>query len=193
MSQNPETPQVLASETIWRGRIFDVTRDEVREADAIYTREVVAHPGGAAAVALFDDDTVALVRQYRHPPRRYVLELPAGRLEEGEPPAVCAARELEEEIGVRAGRLEKLSEFFTTPGFCAEKLWVYLATDLTAVPQRLEADEFVEVVRLPLREALAMCQDGTIEDAKTIIGLMLAAQRARLSESSPQRTQRTQS
>jgi ADP-ribose pyrophosphatase len=88
---------------------------------------------------------------------------------------MCAARELEEEIGVRAGRLEKLSEFFTTPGFCAEKLWIYLATELTEAKQNLEGDELVEVVRVPLAEALQMCADGTIEDAKTIIGLLLAA------------------
>ena len=170
-------PETLSQQEIFRGRIFAVTLDEVREDGLTYQREVVQHPGGAGVVALFDDGTVALVRQYRHPTGRYVLELPAGRLETGEPPEQCAARELAEEVGVRAGRLEKLAEFFTTPGFCAEKLWVYLATDLTEVGQNLEDDELVEVVRLPLAEALAMCKNGAVEDAKTIIGLMLAAQR----------------
>jgi ADP-ribose pyrophosphatase len=167
----------LAQEEIFRGRIFAVTLDEVREDGVTYQREVVQHPGGAGVVALFDDGTVALARQYRHPTGRYLLELPAGRLEPGEPPEQCAARELEEEIGVRAGRIVKLSEFYTTPGFCAEKLWVYLATELTQVGQSLEDDELVEVVRLPLKEALRMCATGAIEDAKTIIGLTLAAQR----------------
>ena len=170
-------PETLSQQEIFRGRIFAVTLDEVREDGLTYQREVVQHPGGAGVVALFDDNTVALVRQYRHPTGHYVLELPAGRLEPNEPPEQCAARELIEEVGVRAGRLEKLAEFFTTPGFCAEKLYVYLATDLTEVGQNLEADELVEVVRLPLAEALKMCGSGAIEDAKTIIGLTLAAQK----------------
>ena len=171
-------PETLSRQEIFRGRIFGVTLDEVREEGLTYPREVVQHPGGAGVVALFADGTIALVRQYRHPTGLYLLELPAGRLEPGEPPEKCAARELQEEIGVRAGRLEKLTEFFTTPGFCAEKLWVYLATDLTEVGQNLEADELVEVVRLPLAEALQMCGSGAIEDAKTIIGLMLTAQKS---------------
>jgi ADP-ribose pyrophosphatase len=170
-------PEMLSQQEIFRGRIFGVTLDEVREDGLVYRREVVQHPGGAGVVALFDDGTVALVKQYRHPTGRYLLELPAGRLEPNEPPEQCAARELEEEVGARAGRIEKLAEFFTTPGFCAEKLYVYLATGLTEVRQNLEDEELVEVLRVPFREALAMCANGAIEDAKTIIGLMLAAQR----------------
>nr|MBA2734463.1 NUDIX hydrolase [Acidobacteriota bacterium] len=138
---------------------------------------VVHHPGGAGVVAVFDDGTIPLVRQYRHPTMRYVLELPAGRLDPPERPEECAARELEEEIGVRAGCLEKLAEFFSTPGFCEEKLWVYLATDLTETTQNLEADEMLEIVRVPFSRAFEMIADGEIEDAKTIIGLMMAAPR----------------
>lgn len=174
---NVNEPEVLASEEIFSGRIFDVTVDTVREAGQTYTREVVRHPGGAGIVAAFDDGTIALVRQYRHPTVRYVLELPAGRLNELERPEDCAARELEEEIGVVAGRIEKLTEFFTTPGFCEEKLWLYLATGLTETAQRLEADELLQIVRVPLERALEMIADGEIEDAKTIIGIMLAAPR----------------
>jgi len=172
-----DEPEVIASEEIYRGRIFDVTIDTVREAGQTYTRDVVHHPGGAGIVAAFDDGTIALVRQYRHPTVRYVLELPAGRLNDGERPEDCAARELEEEIGVTAGSIEKLSEFFTTPGFCEEKLWLYLATDLTETKQRLEADELLQIVRVSLERALEMIADGEIEDAKTIIGVMLAAPR----------------
>ncbi len=176
-TSNKVTPEVLASERIYRGRIFEVAVDTIREGDKTYTREIVRHDGGASVVALFDDDTVALVRQYRHPARRYLLELPAGKLESGERPEVCAARELEEELGVTAKRLELLSEFFPTPGFCGEKLWVYLATDLTATAQQLEDDEIVEVVRLPFDRALEMIATREIEDAKTIIGLLLVSSR----------------
>jgi ADP-ribose pyrophosphatase len=176
----PETtdaPEVLATEEIYHGRIIDVSLYTVREGAKTYQREVMHHPGGASTVAVFDDGTIALVRQYRHPTVRYVLELPAGRLEAPERPEECAARELEEEIGVRAGRMEKLAEFFTTPGFCEEKLWIYLATELTETEQSLEDDELVEVVRLSFPRALEMITSGEIEDAKTIIGLMLAAER----------------
>jgi len=172
-----EAPEVLDTEEVYHGRVIDVSIYTVRERDKTYKREVVHHPGGAGVVAVFDDGTIALVRQYRQPPVRYVLELPAGRLSPPERPEECAARELEEEIGVRAGRLEKLTEFFTTPGFCEEKLWVYLATDLTETSQNLEEDEFVEIVRVSLPQAFEMIADGEIEDAKTIIGLMLAAPR----------------
>ena len=168
-------PEVLGSEEIYRGRIFDVVLDTVREDGKTYVREVVRHPGGASVVAVFEDLSVALVRQYRHPSARYMLELPAGRLEAGEPPEACAARELTEEVGVVAKRLERLSEFYPTPGFCGEKLWVFLATELTEAAQHLEDDELVEVVRLPLVRALEMISTREIEDAKTIIGLLLAA------------------
>jgi ADP-ribose pyrophosphatase len=175
-SQKPQ-PEVIGSETIHRGRIVSLTIDTVRESETTYVREVVRHNGGAAVVAYFDDGTVALVSQYRHPAVRYVLELPAGKLEESERPEICAARELEEELGVVAGKMEQLSEFFTTPGFCTEKLWVFLATDLTETERRCEEDEIIEVVRVPLLRALEMISTREIEDAKTIVGLLLAAPR----------------
>jgi ADP-ribose pyrophosphatase len=176
-TSNVDAPEILDTEEVYHGRVIDVAVYTVRERDVTYKREVVHHPGGAGVVAVFDDNTIALVRQYRQPPVRYLLELPAGRLDPPERPEECAARELEEEIGVRAGRIEKLSEFFTTPGFCEEKLWVYLATDLTETKQNLEGDEMLEIVRVSFPRAFEMIVDGEIEDAKTIIGLFLAAQR----------------
>lgn len=178
MAQQTEpTPEFIDSKKVFAGRVFDVTVDTVREADRTYVREVVHHRGSAVILPAFDDGTVALVRQYRHPTVKYLLELPAGGCEDQERPEAAAARELEEELGLVAGKLEKLSEFFVSPGFCAEKMWLYLATDLKQTEQRLEADEVIEIVRVPIDRALQMITDGEIEDAKTIIGLMLAAPR----------------
>jgi len=176
-SSQKQVPQLLKSIEIFRGRIFDVTIDSVREGDKTYSREVVHHPGSAVIIPVFEDGSVALVRQYRHPAVRYLLEAPAGSLDRGERPEEGAARELEEELGFVAGRLDKLSEFFVSPGFCEEKMWVYLATEMTETKQQLEDDEIVDVLRLPFGQALEMITAGEIEDAKTIIGLMLAAPR----------------
>ncbi|MGH9971564.1 MAG: NUDIX hydrolase [Pyrinomonadaceae bacterium] len=176
-SSEKQLPQILESVEIFRGRVVDVTVDTVREGDKTYTREVVHHPGSAVIIPAFEDGTVALVRQYRHPAVRYLLEAPAGSLKRGERPEEGAARELEEELGYVANRLEKLSEFYVSPGFCEEKMWVYLAIDMTKTEQQLEADEILEVLRIPFSQALEMITAGEIEDAKTIIGLMLAAPR----------------
>ena len=175
--QDKPLPQIVGSEEMFRGRIFDVTIDTVREGDQTYQREVVHHPGSAVIVPAFEDGTVALVCQYRHPAVRYLLEVPAGTLNRGERPEEGAARELEEELGFVAGRLEKLTEFYVSPGFCEEKMWIYLATEMTETKQQLEEDEIVDVVRLPFSQALEMISGGEIQDAKTIIGLMLAAPR----------------
>jgi ADP-ribose pyrophosphatase len=180
-----QTPELLDSKEVFSGRVFEVTVDTVREGDQTYKREVVHHPGSAVILPAFDDGTISLVRQYRHPAVRYLLELPAGTLNNQERPADGAARELEEELGLVAGRMEKLCEFFVSPGFCAEKMWLYLATDLTTTAQRLDKDEMIEIVRLPIDRALQMITDGEIEDAKTIIGLMLAAPRIGLSAFAP--------
>ncbi len=174
---NRKPPKILDSKKVFAGSIFNVTVDTVQEGELVYQRDVVHHAGSAVIVPVFEDDTVALVKQYRHPAGRYLLEAPAGTLEDGEKPELGAARELEEELGVVVGRLEKLSEFFVSPGFCEEKMWVYLATELSLSAQRLDDDEILEVVRLPLSEALEMITNGEIQDAKTIIGLMLAAPR----------------
>ena len=177
MSTNRDLPNVIDSRTAFEGKVFDVTVDTIKEGELVYQREVVRHPGSAVIVPVFADDTVALVRQYRHPAVKYLLEIPAGTLNNRERPEAGAARELEEELGFVAGRIEKLSEFFVSPGFCEEKMWVYLATDLTQTKQKLDDDEVIEVVRISFSESLEMISAGEIEDAKTIIGLMLAAPR----------------
>ena len=172
-----ELPKILDSRKIFDGRVFKVTVDTVREGELTYQREVVHHHGSAVILPVHDDGTVVLVRQYRHPAVRYLLEAPAGTLNDGERPESGAARELEEELGLIAGRMEKLSEFFVSPGFLEEKMWVYLATELTEGEQRLDEDEMLDIVRLPIADALEMISSGEIQDAKTIISLILAAPR----------------
>lgn len=170
--------QILASTKIFSGAVFSVTRDQLRDASGQeITREVVNHSGGAGGVALFEDGRIALVRQYRHPAKKDLLEIPAGKIDAGEAPETCAAREIEEELGFRVGRLEKLAEFYSTPGFCAEKLYIYLATKLVPTQQKLDHDENVEIVFVTLDEALQMIRSGEIEDAKTIIALMMTKQK----------------
>lgn len=172
-----ELPKILNSQKVFEGRVFKVTVDTISEGDLTYQREVVHHPGSAVIVPVHDDGTVSLVRQYRHPAVRYLLEVPAGTLAEGERPEAGAARELEEELGLIAERLEKLSEFFVSPGFLEEKMWVYLATGLMEGKAHPDEDEVLDVVRLSIGDALEMITSGEIQDAKTIIGLILAAPR----------------
>ncbi|MBP6005157.1 MAG: NUDIX hydrolase [Pyrinomonadaceae bacterium] len=166
-------PQTLASSVVYEGRIFDLRVDDIREADIEYKREIVVHKGSAVIVPVFDDMTVGLVRQYRHAAGRYLLEIPAGTLEKDEDPRVGAIRELEEEIGVVAASVELLTEFYVSPGFLTEKMFVYLATGLTETAQNLDGDEIIEIERIPLAHTIAMTRDGRIEDAKTIVGLLI--------------------
>lgn len=170
--------ELIESEHIFKGAVFNVERHRLREENGLeIVREIVRHAGGAGCLPLFADGTVALVKQYRHPARRELLEIPAGKIEVGESPMECAAREVEQETGFRAGRIELLADFYSTPGFCEERLYVYLATDLEPAEQNLDHDEFVEVVCLPLAEAVAMAERNEIEDSKTIIALLLAQRR----------------
>ena len=136
--------------------------------------EIVRHPGASAVVPLHEDGTVTLVYQYRHAAGGMIYEVPAGVLEPGEDPAECAQRELDEEVQLRADRLVALGPIFTTPGFTDERIWLFRAEGLRASTARPEEDEYIEVVRIPVEEALAMCRDGRITDAKTICALHLA-------------------
>lgn len=170
-------PDTISRKSVYEGRIFDVCVDTIREGDIEYKREIVVHRGSAVIVPLFDDGTIALVRQYRHAAGKYLLEVPAGSLDEGEDPQTGALRELEEEIGYRAGKIEKIAEFYVSPGFLTEKMFVYLATELTETSQNLEEDELIEIERLTFEQALDKIRSGEIEDAKTIVGLTFAGSR----------------
>ena len=167
--------KTLKTETFYHGRVFDVTLDTIREGEHEYTREIVVHKGSVVIAPLFDDGTIALVRQYRHAAGKYLLELPAGTLNEGEDPLTGARRELEEEIGVVAENIEKLCEFYVSPGFLTEKMHVFAASGLTETAQNLDDDEFVEIERYSMTELTEMICAGEIEDAKTIIGITLLA------------------
>lgn len=167
-------PKTIATESVYKGRVFDVRIDSIREGDVEYTREIVVHRGSAVIVPVFDDGTVALVRQYRHAAGEYLLEIPAGSLEDGEDPLTGAIRELEEEIGVTAASVKKLTEFYVSPGFLTEKMHVFLATGLTATQQNLESDELIEIERYTFPLLREMIATGGITDAKTIIGITLA-------------------
>lgn len=171
--------ETLSSEQIYKGKIFDIRIDEIRDEDITYKREIVVHKGSAVVIPVFEDGTVALVRQYRHAAGKHLLEICAGTLNTGEDPQEGALRELEEEIGVTAGKIEKLCEFWVSPGFLTEKMHLYLATDLTETKQDLEADEILTVERHTFAELLELIRTGQIEDAKTIVGVTLAADKFR--------------
>ncbi|MGI8493778.1 MAG: NUDIX hydrolase [Pyrinomonadaceae bacterium] len=170
-------PEILSTKPIYKGKVLNVFQATIREDDVIYEREIVSHNGSAVIVPVFADKTVALVRQYRHAAGKFLLEIPAGSLEKGESPQIGAKRELEEEIGVRAENIELLSEFYVSPGFLEEKMFVFLATGLSDVGQKLEEDEILTIERLTFPCAFEMIRSSEIEDAKTIIGLILSGLR----------------
>jgi len=175
---DPLAETTLASETVYEGRIVDVRIDEVQTADGRrFRREVVVHPGAVAAVPLTSDGEVVLVRQWRQPAGKVLLEIPAGKLETGEEPEACVQRELAEETGLVAGRLGKLSALYLAPGYSSELIHIYLATELSPASGEQDADEHVEAQRLPLAEARARCLRGEIEDAKTVAGILAASAR----------------
>ena len=164
--------------SIFEGRIISLALEEHPLPDGrLAAFEIVRHPGGAAVLPVLADGRIVLVRQWRPAVAGTVLELPAGRLEAGEPPADCARRELQEEVGYRPGRLEKLGEMLSSVGFCNERIHLFLASELEAVPQALEQDEFLDILTLSLDEALARLDRGEIPDGKTALALLLYARR----------------
>jgi ADP-ribose diphosphatase len=160
------------TKNIYTGIVVNLNVDTVTLPNGLTVDlEVVRHPGAAAVVPLKDNGTVILIRQFRHAAGGFIYEIPAGKLHPDEDPIVCAARELEEEIGYRAGRLELLSSIFTAPGFTDEVIHVYKGTRLTTGRQQLDRDEVLEVIEMPLLEAMGMIETGAIRDAKSIVGL----------------------
>lgn len=170
--------RVLKSETVFRGRAFNVRLDEIEYAPGRTTRmEVVEHTGAVTMVPVDDEGRVWFIRQYRHPIGQELLELPAGTLEPGEDPAAGAARELQEEIGMRAEQLEPLLAFYLAPGYSTELMHVYLARGLRPASLPQDEDEVISPVPLPLAEALAAADRGEVRDAKSLAALFAAARR----------------
>ena len=170
-------PKIISTKEIYKARVFDVFSATVNESGKEYHREVIRHPGSAVIVPVFADKTVGMVKQFRLAADKYLLELPAGTLDQGESPREAAFREVEEEIGYRAEEMEKLTEFYVSPGFLDEKMHVYLATKMTESEQNLDDDEILTTVRITFDDAFAKIVSGEIEDAKSMVGLILAGKR----------------
>lgn len=173
-------PGRVSTQRAYTGRVISLDVDEVRFPDgSIGSLEMVRHPGASAIVPLLDaeadDPLVLLIRQYRYAAEGYLYEIPAGRLDAGESPLECAHRELREETGYSATRVEPLFTMFTTPGFTDEKIHLFMATGLVAGESAREADEFMELVPTKLSRALSMIEQGEIQDAKTALALLYAA------------------
>lgn len=170
------TEKTLESETVFSGKVFDVEVKKVELYGGMTgRREIVRHNGGATICALDNENCVYMVRQFRSPFEKILLELPAGKLEKGEDPKDCAIRELKEETGMTAEKVTDLGFMYATPGYCSEKIYMYLATGLSNGEGNPDDGEFLQVIRLPLKEAIDKIMQGEISDAKTIAALMKTA------------------
>jgi ADP-ribose pyrophosphatase len=173
MSLPEET--LLSTKRIYTGKVLKLDLDTVALPNGRTTElEILRHPGASAVVPIKEDGRVVLIRQLRHAAGGFIYEIPAGKLDPQEDPRVCAARELEEEVGYCAGHLELLTSIWTAPGFTDEVIYIFLGTKLEVGKQNLDQDEVLEIVEWSLEEAMGRIQDGTIQDAKTIIGLQMA-------------------
>lgn len=171
----------LHTARVYTGRVLNLDVDRVRFPDgSVGELEMIRHPGASAVIPFAsdpagEDPQLLLIRQYRYAAERVLYEVPAGRLDPGETPLACAIRELREETGCTAARVEPLITIYTTPGFTDEKIHLFMATGLTMGASDREADEFIEVVTLPLSEVLAMIERGEVVDGKTLIAILYAA------------------
>lgn len=170
--------KTISTQPIFTGKILKLRVDTVELPDGREsTREIVEHRGAVAIVVVNDDNEIFMVRQYRKPVEKVLLEIPAGTMEENEDPLDCARRELSEETGLTAANWEHILSYYSAPGFSDELLHLYLATGLEPGDTHPDQDEFLELVKLPLNEAYRLIFDGTIVDGKSIIGIQYAMKR----------------
>ncbi len=167
--------ELIDSETIFEGRVFTIRRDNLRTPDGRTTKfDIVEHHGSVVILPIDIDGNLLLVRQYRHAAVDDLLELPAGVLEPNEEPALSAARELREETGMAANKLIELGKFYLAPGYSTELMTVFLATDLYVNPLTPDADEFLQLEKIPLADVFSMAEAGQMPDAKTLSALLMA-------------------
>ncbi len=167
--------KLLKSEPVFQGRAFKIRYDYLKTPDGRETRyEIVEHIGSVVILPVDEGGNLLLVRQYRHAAGADLLELPAGTRDDGESYEACAAREIREETGMAARNLEKVGDFFLAPGYSTEFMAVYLATGLSPAPLQADADEFLQLEKIPIGQAIQMAQEGKIIDAKTLAALFLA-------------------
>jgi ADP-ribose pyrophosphatase len=167
--------ELIKSETLLQGRTFKIRRDYLKTPSGSETRlEIIEHGGSVVLIPIDDEGNLLFVRQYRHAVGKDLLELPAGTRDGDEPFEECAAREIREETGMEAGKLQKVGEFYLAPGYSSEFMVVYLATGLKENPLEADDDEFLEVEKIPLKKALQMAERGEIPDAKSLAALLLA-------------------
>jgi 8-oxo-dGTP pyrophosphatase MutT (NUDIX family) len=165
-----------SAQTIYTGRVIQLNVERVRlPNDAIADLEIVHHPGGAAVVAVDDQNRVCLLRQFRHAANGWLWELPAGKIDHREPPLETAQRELEEEAGVTAGEWRSLGDYFSSPGVFTEIVHLFIARQLAPMPVRPEAHEVFEVHWRPFDAVLAMAHNGELRDGKSLVGIFRAA------------------
>jgi ADP-ribose pyrophosphatase len=172
--------KILSSEHLFKGKVFDLWREKVKYPDGrVSGIEFIKHGGAVTILPVDDQGNIWFVRQYRHPTGGNLLEFPAGTLEEGEDPKECAAREIREEIGMAAGELIKLGEFYLAPGYSNENMYIYLGRDLQVDPLEQDTGELIWVEKYPLSEVMTMVRNGEIKDAKTLAVLMIAGEQLR--------------
>ena len=171
----PIDPEVgLSTETIYNGKLFKVIKERVRlHNDRESTREIVVHPGAVALVVVDNQERLVMVRQYRRAVDSVLLEIPAGTREPGEDAETCARREVQEETGFKAGKVERLGGFYSAPGFCTEFLECFLLTDLSEAQAGGDEDENIEIEHLTFSQALESIRKGEIRDAKSIAGILM--------------------